>query len=575
MRAMARRTTPSLLVLVLSATAVLFAAAQSTSEPWPDPSNFTNITPGFVKVPTPSGVSSCNKTIARITTINPTPSGFYSAGSFQPPSTNSTAGDCPTRWSRIKLALSMQTEDVEGYQRAVGVFIKGVEVMRVRMEWTNTNKTYFRAEADVTKYASIFRSTSPLPITIGFDSPPTSNSSARNVTAECTFYGTSSHFPAAALGSTFVPDVVVPIVYDATTGKRWGEPNLSTRVANADIPPNPFKAQIEVYASRPPEDESSIITFGQVVVFINNNAVGHAYAPNVEFTHTAVIPTFTLLAGPFVGVLAEPRAHNFSFRSPESTKVLVGANLLVWLAKGVASTSGQLILAHHTPLFDKTLVDQPAPAEYNEQGGPGPQYYAPAYAEAWTEVLTSGFVQVGSKIWDYSNGQLAVAHVFDNKGLFIYEYAKNRLYVESGATQKRSMSGQDPVETDDVVHTYVNDHVSDCHRELCGLRFTDAYTIDFTNILTPPRDPLYTSSKYASTTLSHTYTLDEVTQGSYDYPITTLEHGDYENDILFDGSYCYNYTSHTHANDELSHQKGTYNVVRHTSTTVSDNFNCY
>eukprot|EP00898_Chlorokybus_atmophyticus_P007295 jgi/Chlat1/7567/Chrsp63S07064 len=524
------------LLLVLTATAVVFTAAQATTEPWPDPSNFTNITPGFVKVPEPSGVSSCNQTIARITTVNSTSNGFYSAGSFQPPSSASTAGDCPTSWSRIKLALSMQTEDVEGYHRAVAVFIKGVEVMRVRMEWTKTNKTYFRAEADVTKYASIFRSTSPLPVVIGFDAPPSADSSARNVTAVCTFYGTSSSFPAAALGSTYVPDVVVPIIYDAATGKRWADPDVSTRIANADIPPNPFKAQIEV--------------------FINNDAVGHVYAPNVEFTHSAVIPAFTVLASPFVGVLAERKPHNFSFRSPETTKVLVGANLLVWLAN-VTRTLGRLTLARHTPLFDKSLGDQPAPDEYLLHGGGGPQYYDPTYAEAWTEVLTRGYVQVGSQRWDYSHSQLAIAH-----------------FVESRAIQKRFIRGQHPVETDEAVHTYVNDRYTSCHHYSCTYNYMDAYTVDIKKTLTPSKeDPSLTT--FTSTTLSHTDTFDKYTADSYLYPTTILESEDNENNILFEGSYCYNYTSDTVANDDVSYDgEGGYNVVRDTSIKVSDNFIC-
>ncbi|KAJ1687578.1 hypothetical protein LUZ63_018968 [Rhynchospora breviuscula] len=284
------------------------------------------------------------------------------------------------------------------FDRIFGVWLGGVELLRSCTAEPRPNGIVWTVRKDVTKYTSLFYEDSTFAVYLGnlVDSTYTGvyhvNVSVHFYFDQRNQYRKNRQHQIPAFSSP--ADLVLPISRSLPLNDGlWFLIKSSTDVLSKEIsiPPNTYRAVVEVYVSfhsndefwytNPPNDyiSKNNITglpgngaFREVTVRLDGHVVGAVWPFTVIYTGgvnpllwrpiTGIgsfnLPTYDIEITPFLGMLLDGKSHKFGFGVTDALDVwYVDANLHLWLDQKSSMTKGTLI-KYEAPEYAPSLVSK-------------------------------------------------------------------------------------------------------------------------------------------------------------------------------------------------------------------------
>ncbi|XP_042509928.1 peptide-N4-(N-acetyl-beta-glucosaminyl)asparagine amidase A [Macadamia integrifolia] len=427
--------------------------------------------------------------------------------SYSPPS------DCPAPWSHVVLELQVSCQG-EQYDRIVGVWLDGVEILRTSTAEPTDSGIFWKVRKDVTKYSSLL-SLSNLTLSVMLENIINDVfTGVYHVNISLLYYGQSGarvHSDSPELFSNrklgplieegtlglrsearklmFISgehdgrirsrtdstegqklgvlsrkpaDLIVPIASDGSDGFWFRiENEFDVHLKRIQIPPNTYRAILEIYVSFHGNDEfwysnppdayiklNNLTTgrgngaFRQVFVTIDGVLVGSQALFPVIFTGginplfwepvVAIgafnLPSYDIDLTPFLGLLLDGKDHSFGLGVSDGISFwLVDANLHFWLDPKLSTVQAKSVVYRIPPLS----VNRDS--KYDKLDGT-------FKVKAKTETHCSGWVK--------STAGNFTTHVFQEfKFKNSIKYKKNGTYKE--VEQKIKMKTDVRLETDE------------------------------------------------------------------------------------------------------------------------------
>ncbi|MCD7468614.1 Peptide-N4-(N-acetyl-beta-glucosaminyl)asparagine amidase A [Datura stramonium] len=274
------------------------------------------------------------------------------------------------------------------FDRIFGVWVSGVEIFRSCTAEPTANGIFWTVKKDITRYSSLLMTNQTIAVYLGniVDSTYTG---VYRVKIFVHFYPAEvkhsydelklSEFDSGA-------DLIIPISRNLQLNDGlWFEIENSTDVQSKDfkIPPNVYKAVLEVYVSFHENDESWYANppneyissnnltipgngaFREVVVSLDEMVVGVVWPFTVIYTGgvnplfwrpiTGIgsfdLPSYDIEITPLLGKILDGSTHNISFRVADALNVwYIDANLHLWLDGKSKKTEGKLLKYSCSPL---------------------------------------------------------------------------------------------------------------------------------------------------------------------------------------------------------------------------------
>jgi Peptide N-acetyl-beta-D-glucosaminyl asparaginase amidase A len=286
-------------------------------------------------------------------------------GTFAPP-----AG-CPGPWSMVAMDWNGSIAGRQ-YDRLAGVWVGGVEMLRLTTPEPDPAGIRWHVEKDVSEYAAVLRQPQPVVVDLG-NLVNSTYTGVFHITLDLTFYESDREHPGAG-----APSQVVPI---STGAQAPGWFNLNTASDAASraltLPPNLTRARLEVYASSHGCEEQWYTNvpdsyaqkdpqaglcgggaFRELQVYVDGVLAGVAtpfpviYSgglnpfmwrpiPSIEQFN---IPPYLVDLTPFVGVLTDGRPHTISIQVANNEGYWpVDGDLLVDQDPHAAATHGAVL----------------------------------------------------------------------------------------------------------------------------------------------------------------------------------------------------------------------------------------
>ncbi|CAN6347196.1 unnamed protein product [Urochloa humidicola] len=301
---------------------------------------------------------------------------------------------CPAPWSLVVLSFSAAVAG-DQYDRVAAVWLDGAELLRTTTAEPTPDGVRWTVRKDVTRHSALFRSP---PGGVGVVSVMLENivndqyTGAYNVSISLEFHGAPDYLASAGdVGkkpptpllpkSYFQPaDQILPI--SEATGNISGywfrtQNSSDSRAKAVTIPPNTYRAVLEVFVSphandefwysNPPDiyiRENNLSTtrgsaaYREVVVSVDRRFAGsfvpfpviYAGGINPLFWQPVAalgafdLPTYDIELTPFLGRLVDGKAHEITLSVVAGiAEWLVDANLHLWLDPGPSNVSAKLV----------------------------------------------------------------------------------------------------------------------------------------------------------------------------------------------------------------------------------------
>ncbi|ERN13870.1 hypothetical protein AMTRI_Chr01g132660 [Amborella trichopoda] len=312
--------------------------------------------------------------------------------SYNPPKTCSN-------WSKVVLEWTSTCKGRQ-FDRIFGVWLGGVEILRSCTAEPRATGIIWTVKKDITRYSSLLKQPNNLSIYLGnlVDNTYTGIYHA-NVTIH--FYPPETHGGLDKIhskrlnyASSFdsLADLILPISRSPPLNDGlWFLVENSTDVQGKEfkIPPNAYRAVLEVYVSfhssdefwygNPPNNyiEANNLTatpgngpFREVVVSLDGRVVGAVWPFTVVYTGgvnpllwrpiTGIgsfdLPSYDIDITPFLGSILDEKYHSLGFGVTNGLSVwFIDANLHLWLDSRSEKTKGKLF-KYKAPAIKPTLV---------------------------------------------------------------------------------------------------------------------------------------------------------------------------------------------------------------------------
>ncbi|KAL3355859.1 hypothetical protein AABB24_016827 [Solanum stoloniferum] len=296
--------------------------------------------------------------------------------------------NCPSqKFSKIVLEWRATCKGRQ-FDRIFGVWISGVEIFRSCTAEPTKNGIFWTVKKDITRYSSLLMKNQIFAVYLGniVDSTYTG---VYHVEIFVHFYPAEVKLGEFDSGA----DLIVPISRNMHLNDGlWFEIENSTDVQSKDfkIPPNVYRAVLEVYVSFHENDEfwygnppneyisSNNLTiagngaFREVVVSLDEMVVGVVWPFTVIYTGgvnplfwrpisgigSFDLPSYDIEITPLLGKILDGNSHKISFRVTDALNVwYVDANLHLWLDGKSKKTEGKLLRYSLLPLSLSVLTN--------------------------------------------------------------------------------------------------------------------------------------------------------------------------------------------------------------------------
>ncbi|KAK1418103.1 hypothetical protein QVD17_27242 [Tagetes erecta] len=270
------------------------------------------------------------------------------------------------------------------FDRIFGVWLGGVELLRSCTAEPRSTGIEWTVKKDVTRYYSLLMTNQTLDVYLG------------NIVDD-TYTGVyhvnvTFHFYPKENNNQFddhnqFADLIIPVSRNLPLNDGlWFQIQNSTdvKLKQVVVPPNAYRAVLEVYVSFHENDEfwytnvpneyvlDNNLTgypgngpFREVVVSLDGGVIGAVWPFTVVYTGgvnpllwrpiTGIgsfdLPTYDIEVTPFLGTVLDGKAHDFGFSVTNALNVwYVDANLHVWLDEKSEKTSGKLLTQNVSPV---------------------------------------------------------------------------------------------------------------------------------------------------------------------------------------------------------------------------------
>ncbi|XP_073039728.1 peptide-N4-(N-acetyl-beta-glucosaminyl)asparagine amidase A-like [Primulina eburnea] len=276
------------------------------------------------------------------------------------------------------------------FDRIFGVWLGGVEILRSCTAEPRATGIVWTVKKDVTRYYSLLMTNQTLAVYLGniVDSTYTG---VYHVNVTFHYYPSEGSYMNSGVDSNdlfdFGADLIQPISRNLPLNDGlWFEIENSKDLKGEEfkIPPNVYRAVLEVYVSFHENDEfwfgnypneyiyANNLTgvagngpFREVVVSLDGYTVGAIWPFTVIYTGgvnpllwrpiTGIgsfdLPSYDIEITPFLGTILDGKDHKFTFSVTNALNVwYVDANLHLWLDKRSQKTQGKLVEHNSSPL---------------------------------------------------------------------------------------------------------------------------------------------------------------------------------------------------------------------------------
>ncbi|GLJ13662.1 hypothetical protein SUGI_0217760 [Cryptomeria japonica] len=288
---------------------------------------------------------------------------------------------CPDRWSKVVMEWKATCKGRQ-FDRIAGVWLSGVEILRTCTAEPTKTGIEWTILKDITKYSPMLKSPQILEVKLAnlIDDTYTG---VYHVNITFHFYEEEE----MGLHHYGYADSIMPISlpYSQSAGAWFQIQNASdVQGKSLRIPPNAYRAVLEIYVSFHSDDESWYAnppnvyieanhltntagngSFREVVASVDDIVVGAVWPFPVVYTGginplfwrpvsgigSFILPSYEIEMTPFLGRLLDGEEHKFSLTVTNALSVwFVDANLHLWLDKNSARTNGKLTEYEAPPL---------------------------------------------------------------------------------------------------------------------------------------------------------------------------------------------------------------------------------
>ncbi|XP_027170727.1 peptide-N4-(N-acetyl-beta-glucosaminyl)asparagine amidase A [Coffea eugenioides] len=301
---------------------------------------------------------------------------------YTPPS------NCPSqKFSKIVFEWKASSKGRQ-FDRIFGVWLGGVEILRSCTAEPRATGIVWTVEKDITRYYSLLMTNQTLAVYLG-NLVDKTYTGIYHVNISVHFYPAEENYGFSGLNiddsANSGADLILPISRNLPLNDGlWFEIQNSTDVESKEfrIPPNVYRAVLEVYVSFHENDEfwygnfpneyiaANNLTgyagngpFREVLVSLDDVLAGSIWPFTVVYTGgidpllwrpiTGIgsfdLPTYDIEITPFLGKILDGKTHKLGFSVANALNVwYIDANLHLWLDKKSAKTEGEL-LSHDSP----------------------------------------------------------------------------------------------------------------------------------------------------------------------------------------------------------------------------------
>ncbi|KAJ7517084.1 hypothetical protein O6H91_21G010400 [Diphasiastrum complanatum] len=297
---------------------------------------------------------------------------------------------CGFEWEKVILTWKATCKGWQ-YDRISAVWLSGVEIFRTCTAEPTAKGVEWKVEKDVTRFAVLFKDMQTLAVSLG-NVVDKNYTGIYNVTVTVDFY--PQYKQKGDPKASNHADAVLPIsLASPLNGGYWFQLQGETDVRSVSVtlPANVYRATLEICVSFHGDDEfwytnptndyieANNLTdqipgngpFREVVVLIDDLVAAAVWPFPVLYTGginpffwkpvAAIgafdLPSYDFDITPFLGVIADGRAHNISMRVTDSLKFwLLDANLHLWLDPNSSKVTGRL-LEYNAPDPDTKTVN--------------------------------------------------------------------------------------------------------------------------------------------------------------------------------------------------------------------------
>ncbi|XP_057813337.2 peptide-N4-(N-acetyl-beta-glucosaminyl)asparagine amidase A [Cryptomeria japonica] len=289
---------------------------------------------------------------------------------------------CPDKWSKVFMEWKATCKGRQ-YDRIAGVWLSGVEILRTCTAEPTKTGVEWTILKDITKYSPLLKSPQILEVKLANVVDKT-YTGVYHVNITFHFYEEKGEMGLHHYGYA---DSIIPISlpYSQSAGAWFQIQNASDMQGKSlRIPPNAYRAVLEIYVSFHSDDEfwysnppnvyieaNNLTTtagngpFREVLVLVDDIVVGAVWPFPVVYTGginplfwrpvsgigSFTLPSYEIEITPFLGRLLDGEEHKFSLTVTNALSVwFVDANLHLWLDAKSARTSGKLTEYEAPPL---------------------------------------------------------------------------------------------------------------------------------------------------------------------------------------------------------------------------------
>lgn len=289
---------------------------------------------------------------------------------------------CPNKWSKVVMEWKATCKGRQ-FDRIAGVWLSGVEILRTCTAEPTKTGIEWTIFKDITKYSPLLKSPQILEVKLDNVIDKT-YTGVFHVNITFHFYEDKGNM---GLQHYEYADSIMPISLPASeTAGAWFQIQNTSDVQGKSlrIPPNAYRAVLEIYVSFHSDDEfwygnppnvyieANNLTdtagngpFREVVVLVDDTVVGAVWPFPVVYTGginplfwrpvsgigSFSLPSYEIDITPFLGKLLDGKEHMFSLSVTNALSVwFVDSNLHLWLDNKSARTNGRLTQYEAPPL---------------------------------------------------------------------------------------------------------------------------------------------------------------------------------------------------------------------------------
>eukprot|EP01018_Ginkgo_biloba_P037283 Gb_00436 [translate_table: standard] len=295
--------------------------------------------------------------------------------------------NCYNKWSKVIMEWKATCKGKQ-FDRIAGVWLSGVEILRTCSAEPTPTGIEWTIQKDITKYSSLLQTPQSLVVELNnvVDSTYTG---VYHVNITFHFYEDQGKEDSKSSGAA---DLILPISLPSSqNGGYWYKIQNASDVQSKSlqIPPNAYKAVLEIFVSFHSSDEfwyanppnvyidANNLTdtpgngpFREVMALIDGMVVGAVWPFPVIYTGginplfwrpvigigAFDLPSYDLEVTPFMGKVLDGKEHTFSLSVTNALSVwFIDANLHLWLDEKSVMTRGKLV-EYEAPTYQSSLV---------------------------------------------------------------------------------------------------------------------------------------------------------------------------------------------------------------------------